>query len=271
MPSSWVPGADGSGFGIENLAYGVAARDGGRGLPVVRIGDHALVLAELADAGLLGIPGLPPDTFREPTLNRFLELGPAVWSATRAQLTRLLDAAEEELRGTAAAEHALVPLARLETRLPLDIGDYVDGYASLEHASNLGRMFRPGGDPLTPNYRHMPIAYHGRAGTIVASGTSIRRPRGQRPPAAPGEPPTFGAERRLDIELELGFVTGAGPALGAPIAADAAAEHIFGFLLVNDWSAREIQRWEYQPLGPFLGKSFATSISPWIVPLEAAD
>ena len=266
MPSSWIPGADGSGFGIENLPYGVVAGDDGRGRPAVRIGDRALILAELCDAGLLDVP---PDTFRGDTLNRFLELGPAVWSGTRARLTRLLGAGDRELRGTPVADRALIPLARLQTRVPVDVGDYVDGYASIEHATHLGRMFRPDGDPLTPNYRHLPIAYHGRAGTIVPSGTPIRRPRGQRAPAAPGEAPSFGPERRLDIELELGFVTGSGPALGSPIATEAAEQYIFGFLLVNDWSAREIQRWEYQPLGPFLGKSFATSISPWIVPLDA--
>ena len=155
--------------------------------------------------------------------------------------------------------------------LPIEVGDYVDFYASIEHASNLGRMFRPDSDPLMPNWRHLPVGYHGRAGTVVVSGTPIRRPRGQRPPAEPGGAPTFGPEPRLDIELELGFVTGDGPPLGTPIAAADARDHIFGFVLVNDWSARAIQRWEYQPLGPFLGKSFATSISPWVVPLDALD
>jgi fumarylacetoacetase len=269
--STWVPGADGSGFGIENLPYGVVRAGDGPARPAMRVGDHALVLDELATAGLLDVPGLAPGTFAGPTLNAFLELGRAVWSATRARLIELLDAANGELRDSAVVDRALVPLADAETQLPIDVGDYVDFYASIEHASNLGRMFRPDSDPLTPNWRHVPIGYHGRAGTVVESGTPIVRPSGQRAPAEPGGPPSVGPERRLDIELELAFVTGPGPGLGTPIAASAAVEHIFGFVLVNDRSAREIQRWEYVPLGPFLGKSFATSIAPWIVPLEALD
>ena len=267
---TWVPGADGFGFGIENLPYGVIRPRGGRPRPAVRIGDHALDLAAVADAGLLsGVSGLPVDAFRQPTLNAFAEVGRSVWSATRARLIELLSATNDELR--VRPGRALLALDSVEVVMPVAIGDYVDGYTSLEHASNVGRMFRPDGDPLTPNWRHMPIAYHGRAGTVVVSDTPIRRPRGQRAPFAPGDRPTFGPERRLDIELELGFVTGSGPPLGHPIPASATADHIFGFVLANDWSAREIQRWEYQPLGPFLGKSFATSISPWIVPLEALE
>ncbi len=161
-----------------------------------------------------------------------------------------------------------MPLEGLEPRLPFAPGDYVDFYSSIEHASNLGRMFRPDAEPLLPNWRHLPVGYHGRAGTVVVSGTPVRRPQGQLPREGA---PAFGPTERLDIELELGFVTGAGNVLGAPIAAADAAEHVFGFVLVNDWSARDIQRWEYVPLGPFLGKSFATSVSPWVVPLDALD
>jgi fumarylacetoacetase len=147
----------------------------------------------------------------------------------------------------------------------------VDGYASLEHASNVGRIFRPGSEPLAPNWRHLPVAYHGRAGTLVVGGTPIRRPNGQRAPDDPGSRPSFGPERHLDFELELGCILGPGPPPGTPIPIERAAEHIFGFVLVNDWSARELQRWEYVPLGPFLGKSFATSVGPWIVPLDALE
>jgi fumarylacetoacetase len=265
-----VPGADGSGFGIENLPYGVVRRDGGAPRPAIRIGAHALELAPLVDAGLLDLPGLPSDAFAQPTLNRFLELGSDAWSTTRRRLTELLDAGNRELQdATDLVERSLVALAAVEPVLPLAIGDYVDFYASIEHASNIGRMFRPDREPLLPNWRHLPVAYHGRAGTVVVSGTPIQRPCGQRPADGPSEPPSFGPERRLDFELELGFVTGCGPPLGTPIAACAASDYIFGFVLINDWSAREIQRFEYQPLGPFLGKSFATSIAPWIVPLEA--
>jgi fumarylacetoacetase len=191
-------------------------------------------------------------------LNPLLALGRTAWSALRSTVQELLSAERVEP----------VPLAELEVRLPLAIGDYIDFYSSIEHATNLGRMFRPDAEPLLPNWRHLPVGYHGRAQSVVASGTPVRRPSGQLPPAEPGGAPRFGPSRLLDIELELGFVTGAP---GSRIATDRAAEHVFGFLLVNDWSARDIQRWEYQPLGPFLGKSFATSVSPWVVPLEALE
>ena len=155
--------------------------------------------------------------------------------------------------------------------LPIAIGDYVDFYSSIEHASNVGKIFRPDAEPLLPNWRHLPVGYHGRASSVIVSGTDVRRPQGQLPPPEPGGAPGFGPTERLDIELELGFVTGPGNALGTSIATADVREHVFGFVLVNDWSARDIQRWEYVPLGPFLGKSFATSISPWIVPLEALE
>jgi fumarylacetoacetase len=155
--------------------------------------------------------------------------------------------------------------------MPVAVSDYVDFYSSIEHASNAGRIVRPDGEPLAPNWRWLPVGYHGRAATVVVSGTPIRRPCGQRAPEQQDGAPTFGPERRLDVEVELGFVTGPGPDPGAPVPTATAAEVIFGFVLVNDWSAREIQLWESRPLGPFLGKSFATSISPWIVPLEAVQ
>jgi fumarylacetoacetase len=263
---SWVQGADGSGFGLENLAFGAVARGSGPARPAVRIGDHALILQPLAEAGLLG--DLPDGVLAGPVLNPFLALGRQAWSATRTALTELLreDAPE---RDVAAA--ALLPLAAVEARLPVAIGDYVDFYSSLEHASNVGKIFRPDAEPLLPNWRHLPVGYHGRASSVVVSGTGVRRPQGQLPPPEPGGAPRFGPSERLDIELELGFVTGPGNALGTSIATGDVREHVFGFVLVNDWSARDIQRWEYVPLGPFLGKSFATSVSPWIVPLEALE
>jgi fumarylacetoacetase len=263
---SWVEGADGSGFGLENLPFGAVAQRGGPARPAVRIGEHALILQPLAEAGLLG--DLPAGVFAGPVLNPFLALGRPAWSATRAALAELLreDAPERE-----SAAAALVPLAGVEARLPVAIGDYVDFYSSIEHASNVGRIFRPDAEPLLPNWRHLPVGYHGRASSVVVSGTDVRRPRGQLPPPQVGGAPRFGPSERLDIELELGFVTGPGNALGTSIATGAVREHVFGFVLVNDWSARDIQRWEYVPLGPFLGKSFATSISPWIVPLEALE
>ena len=245
------------GFGIENLPYGVVRRADGSPRPAVRLGDDAIHLHAL------GLGSVPAGTFEHDSLNPFLALGAAAWREAREEIVQAIREGRHEPHTT--------PLAEAEAVLPVAVGDYVDFYASIEHASNLGRMFRPDSDPLMPNWRHLPVGYHGRAGTVVVSGTPIRRPRGQRPPSEPGGAPTFGPEPRLDIELELGFITGDGPALGTPIPTSEAREHIFGFVLVNDWSARAIQRWEYQPLGPFLGKSFATSISPWVVPLEALE
>ncbi|PSL00924.1 fumarylacetoacetate hydrolase [Murinocardiopsis flavida] len=253
MSTTWVPGADDSGFGADNLPYGVFVRGGAAPRVGVRIGDHILDLA-----GALGEPEFFADS-----LNPFMARGSTAWRSTRSKAAGMLaaDAARPQ------AEPHLVPLA--ETRLlpPFTVGDYVDFYSSLEHATNVGRMFRPGEEPLNPNWRHLPVAYHGRAGTVVPSGTDIVRPCGQRR-GDTGEP-VFGPSTRLDIEAELGFVVGTGTSLGRSVPTDAFAEHVFGVVVVNDWSARDIQAWEYVPLGPFQGKSFATSVSPWVVPLDA--
>lgn len=247
------------GFGLENLPYGVLApRAGGAPRCVVRYGERAADLDALARAGALG--ALPDGVFAGPTLNPFLALGRPAWERTRERLAALLAA------GTAP----LLELAEHEPRLPVAVGDFVDFYSSLEHAGNLGRLFRPGAPSLLENWRALPVGYHGRAGTIVVSGTPIVRPHGQLGPSEDGAL-RFGPSEQLDVELELGFVTGAGPQPGRPIATADAREHVFGFVLVNDWSARDLQRWEYRPLGPFLGKSFATSIAPWIVPLAALE
>ena len=263
---TWVP-AGTPGFGLENLPYGAVVRRGEADARVaVRVGDHAVVLDELARAGLLdGVP-VARAALAAPVLNELLACGRDAWSALRARLRELLAEAAPE-----RPEAALVPLREADVRLPVAVGDYVDFYSSLEHATNLGRLFRPTGDPLMPNWRHLPVGYHGRSSSVVVSGTPVRRPCGQRPPAEEGGMPSFGPSERLDVELELGFVTGPGNPLGTAIAAAAAPEHVFGFVLVNDWSARDLQRWEYQPLGPFLGKSFATSVSPWVVPLAALE
>ncbi|RKQ91571.1 fumarylacetoacetate hydrolase [Solirubrobacter pauli] len=227
-----------SGFGLDHLPYGVV---GGR--CVVRYEDQVLDLST--------VPGLPP-VFDEPSLNRFLALGRSAWEDVREQITRVLEA------GTADLD----PLA--EPDLPLAVGDYVDFYSSIEHATNVSRRFRPDDpDPLPAAWRSLPIGYHGRAGSIVVSGTDIVRPHGLRP--------SYGPTQELDFELELGFVTGPGKPLGQPIPARDVREHVFGFVLVNDWSARDLQRFEYRPLGPFLGKSFATSVSGWITPLTALE
>src|SRR5262245_39016579 len=189
--------------------------------------------------------------FAEPTINALLALGPAGWAVAVAAAR-----AHDGPRSSAGA-------TRL--RLPFEVADYVDFYSSLEHATNLGRILRPDGEPLLPNWRWLPVAYHGRSGTVVVSGTDVVRPRGQRGPA------DFEPTRKLDVELELGFVVGVPNEPGEPIGVDAFAEHVFGIVLVNDWSARDIQAWEYQPLGPFLGKSFQTSISAWVTPLTLLE
>jgi fumarylacetoacetase len=195
------------------------------------------------------------DEFRRPSLNALMAAGPVAWERTLARIE------------AGDADSETVALDDIELRLPFEVADYVDFYSSLEHATNLGRMFRPDAEPLLPNWRHLPVGYHGRAGTIVVSGTPVRRPRGQaKPPDA--EAPVFGPSRRLDIELELGFVVGVPSRLGEPVHGEQFDEHVFGVVLVNDWSARDLQAWEYQPLGPFLGKSFATSVSAWVTPMS---
>ncbi|MEK7252124.1 MAG: fumarylacetoacetase [Actinomycetota bacterium] len=253
-----LPVPEGSDFPIENLPYGVFDPGDGPRLGVA-LGDHVLDLRASSAAGLLpnGIE------LAAPVLNPFLALGRGAWQETRAALIELLSTDRfDRLPSDAVRERRAVQMHRA-----FDPGDYVDFYSSIHHATNLGRMFRPGEEPLNPNWRHMPIAYHGRTSSIVVSGTPVRRPRGQVKPA--DGPPRTAPTAALDIELEVGFITGPGNAQGDSIDADDAGDHIFGLVLVNDWSARDIQRWEYVPLGPFLGKSFATTVSPWVVTLEA--
>jgi fumarylacetoacetase len=198
-----------------------------------------------------------------PTLNPFLALGPAAWQALRDRVTELV--CDPAARARVAP--ALVPYAAVAVHLPIAVADYVDFYSSLEHATNLGRMFRPDAEPLLPNWRHLPVAYHGRAGTVVVSGTPVARPAGQR--RSGDGAIEFGPSTRLDMELELGFVVGVPSRRGHPVPIGEAAGHVFGVALVNDWSARDIQVWEGQPLGPFLGKSFATTMSGWVTPMAA--
>jgi fumarylacetoacetase len=234
-----------------NRAVGFGVFSSGEDAPRVgfRVDDGIL---DLEAHGLGGV-------FEQPTLNGFLALGRASWEDTLVRITELVDGGVE-----------LVPLAGATAHLPFAVADYVDFYSSIEHATNLGRLFRPDAEPLLPNWRHLPVGYHGRAGTVVVSGTPIVRPCGQRKAPADAAP-TFGPSRRLDIELELGFVAGVPSRLGEPVPASAFRDHVFGVMLVNDWSARDIQAWEYVPLGPFLGKSFATSIGAWVTPLALLE
>jgi fumarylacetoacetase len=243
---------DASLFGLDNLPYGVFSPAGGAPRVGVRYGDSVVDLSVLLD----------DPVFAAPSLNAFMAQGRSRWTQVRERLTDLLTGD--------VPDTALHPLGDVRMHLPFEVADYVDFYASEHHASNLGRLFRPDSEPLMPNWKHLPVGYHGRAGTVVVSGTDVVRPCGQR--KAPDEAaPTFGPSRRLDIEAELGFVVGVGSELGDRIGVDEFADHVFGAVLVNDWSARDLQAWEYVPLGPHLGKSFATSISPWVVPLAALE
>jgi fumarylacetoacetase len=239
-----------TGYGLANLPYGVFSTAGTSRRCGVRFGDQVLDLA-LA---------LNDPVFAQPSLNGFMAQGRESWTRVRAHVTELLS--------SGAGDPFLHDLPAVTMHLPFEVGDYVDFYASEHHASNVGRIFRPDSQPLTPNWKHLPIGYHGRAGTVVVSGTDIKRPHGQRklPDMAA---PVFGPSVRMDFEAEVGFIIGTGSELGSPLTVDDFDEHVFGVFLVNDWSSRDLQAWEYVPLGPFLGKSFATSVSPWIVPLSA--
>jgi fumarylacetoacetase len=266
---SWVPVPLGSEFPIQNLPYGIFRRPGERARAGVAIGNRILDLDVIAEAGLFeGHAALPWGVFAHGSLNQFMALGRPTWQAVRRRVSELLSFDNREIRDTwGLAEKALVPQPETEMVLPFAVADYIDFYSSLQHATNLGRLFRPDAEPLLPNWRYMPVGYHGRSATVVASGTPIVRPRGQ--VKLGDKPPQWIATRKLDFELEVGFVVGLGNQLGTRITTDAAHNHIFGMVLVNDWSARDIQAFEYQPLGPFLGKSFATSISPWVVSMDA--
>ncbi|MFI6995370.1 fumarylacetoacetase [Nonomuraea wenchangensis] len=232
-------------WGIDNLPYGVFSLPGQEPRVGVRYGDKVLDLTA----------ALHDEVFAAPSLNPFMARGRAAWRDTRALIQEKLTS------DLSVVERHLIPLAQVELHMPVEVADYVDFYCSLEHASNVGRMFRPDAEPLMPNWRHLPVGYHGRSGTVVVSGTPVRRPQGQLGAGV------FGPCGKLDVEAELGFVVGVPTEMGTP--AGEFEDHVFGVTLVNDWSARDIQSWEYRPLGPFLAKSFATSVSPWVTPLEA--
>jgi fumarylacetoacetase len=260
--TSWVASANdpASDFPIQNLPFGrFNSRIG------VAIGDRILDLGRCADSGLLET--LSPECVRActaPVLNPLMALGPVHWSALRGRLSALLRAGSPD---RTAVEPLLTPMSEAALTVPATIGDYSDFYASIHHATNVGRLFRPD-NPLLPNYKYVPIGYHGRASSLIPSGTAVHRPSGQtKGPSA--EVPTFGPSRSLDYELEVAFFVGPGNQLDAPVPIADAEAHIFGLCLLNDWSARDIQAWEYQPLGPFLAKSFATTLSPWVVTMEA--
>ena len=266
---SWVESANNplTDFPIQNLPYGVFSR--GKNTRIgIAIGDQILDLCACAEAGLLD--ALPSETVlacQKGTLNTLMSLGCGHWAALRHEITGLLEQGSAARLHQGKVEPMLVPVREVTMQLPASIGDYTDFYASIHHATSVGRLFRPD-NPLLPNYKYVPIGYHGRASSILVSGNTIARPFGQTK-AAKAEAPIFGTSNALDYELELGFFAGTGNQLGHAISITHAEQSIFGVCLVNDWSARDIQAWEYQPLGPFLAKNFATTISPWMVPLEA--
>jgi fumarylacetoacetase len=259
----WVEIDEDGGFGIENLPYGVFSRPGEMPRVGVVIGAYVLDLAGLSAAGLVE----DRHYFASGSLNAFMVAGRPAWQANRARVTELLtDAAHRE-----QVEPHLIPVADVEVLRPIEVADYVDFYSSEHHAANVGRIFRPQGEPLKPNWKRLPVGYHGRAGTVYPSGTPIVRPSGQRMTGVSEPEPSYGPSLRLDFEAEVGFVAGVPSVPGRGVPTGAFRDHVFGFLLVNDWSARDLQAWESQPLGPFLSKSFATSISPWVVPVAALE
>ncbi len=266
---SWVESANApaTDFPIQNLPFGVFRRKGSNEVPRVgiAIGDVVLDVSVCRRAGLFS--GLASDAAavcEEPSLNTLMSLGHSVWSALRRSVSELL---EENSKDRGRVQSALVPMNGVELMLPAAIGDFTDFYASIFHATNVGSMFRPT-NPLLPNYKYVPIGYHGRSSSIVVSGEPVHRPGGQLKDEK-DEVPIFGPSRRLDYELEVGAFVGPGNRMGEPINIRKAEEHIFGICILNDWSARDIQTWEYQPLGPFLAKNFASTVSPWIVTMEA--
>ncbi|KAG0004425.1 hypothetical protein BGZ80_007969 [Entomortierella chlamydospora] len=262
-----------SDFSIHNIPFGIISTPQNPAPRVAsRIGDFAIDLSALAQAGLFAsILEDAQGVFSQPTLNSFMSLGKPVWSATRKHIQKLFSSSGPSLHDNKELlERAVHPISSVKTHLPANIGDYTDFYASKEHATNVGIMFRGKENALMPNWTHLPVGYHGRASSVVVSGTELKRPNGQRV-LVKGEAPQFGPSVRVDCELEMAFLVGTGNNLGDSINVNDAKDHMFGVVLMNDWSARDIQAWEYVPLGPFLGKNFGTTISAWVVTMDALE
>ncbi len=267
---SWVKVPADSDFPIQNLPFGIFKTPGLSPRVGVAIGDQVADLQVLAEHGFFDDLDIDRAVFAQSYLNDFIAIGKKKTSAVRHRLSEILDSDLEEWDASELAPYFLHPQNKVQMLMPIKVGDYTDFYSSLEHASNVGSMFRDPSNPLLPNWRHLPVAYHGRASSIVISGTPIHRPKGQTMPDG-AERPVFGPSQQLDFELEMAFIIGKPTKLGQSVTTDEAEHYIFGMALFNDWSARDIQRWEYVPLGPFLSKNFASTISPWIVPLEALE
>ncbi|WP_253275647.1 fumarylacetoacetase [Persicobacter sp. CCB-QB2] len=266
---SWVPVDPESGYTIHNLPFGIFSTPELSRRVGVAIGEYIIDMRMLARLEFLEALEIDTTVFNRPYLNDFIECGRDVWTKTRQILISLLKDTDDDSPLKPHFERVFLPRRRALMHTPIKCGDYTDFYSSLEHATNVGKMFRPD-NPLMPNWRHMPVGYHGRASSIVTSGSEIMRPKGQVLPKGE-EQPIFSPSRALDFELEMAFVVGKKTKMGESISVDQAREHIFGMVLFNDWSARDIQKWEYQPLGPFLGKSFASSMSPWVITMDALE
>lgn len=266
---SWIPIPENSDFPIQNIPFGVFLTRENVVTIGSRIGDHAIDLAALHQLGYFdGIP-LTDDIFLQDTLNDFISDGKKTWRLVRDRISDIFEENNTSLRDH--PEHrdiVLFSMDEIEMKLPVYIGDYTDFYSSKEHATNVGKMFRDPDKALLPNWLHIPVGYHGRSSTIITSNLPIHRPKGQTLPKG-ADTPVFGPSKMVDFEVEMGFITTDANIMGEAIPVDTAEDYIFGLVLLNDWSARDIQKWEYVPLGPFLAKSFATSISPWIVTLDA--
>jgi fumarylacetoacetase len=267
---SWVEVPAGSDFPIQNLPFGIFKTKYLSAVAGVAIGNHVLDLVYLHENGYLDGLGLPSGIFNQKYLNDFLALGKSKTREVRERLSVLLRHDNDELRDNPAREIALVPMEEVQMQMPVQVPNYTDFYSSEEHATHVGTMFRDPKNALLPNWKHLPVGYHGRASSIVVSGTPIHRPKGQIK-LPDSEAPVFSASRKMDFELEVAFITCSETRLGQAISTTDAEDHIFGFVLFNDWSARDIQQWEYVPLGPFLGKNFGSTISPWIVTMDALE
>lgn len=269
--TSWIEVPEKSEFPIQNLPFGIVQIEGKKARVASAIGDQVIDLFRVWELGFFADLEIPRTVLENNYLNDFMALGKEKTRAVRNRLSELLDANINKWNSREMSQHFLHPRHEVKMLLPVKIGDYTDFYSSIEHATNVGSLFRDPKNALLPNWRHLPVGYHGRASSIVVSGTPIKRPSGQSRPAEGASQPGFGPSRLLDFELEMGFVIGKETALGEQVTTANAEDYIFGLALFNDWSARDIQGWEYVPLGPFLGKNFASTLSPWIVTLDALE
>ncbi len=268
---SWIEVPEGSDFPIQNIPFGIIEKTNGKLRCASRIGNYAIDLYAMAKLGYFEGMGINKKVFRRETLNDFIALGQPAWRAVRNRISDLFEKDNTNIRENIEAKSKiLIPLDKVKMLMPVEVGDYTDFYSSIEHATNVGKMFRDPDNALLPNWKHIPVGYHGRSSSIVVSGTDIHRPNGQTK-ADDAEVPTFGPSRLFDFELEMAFITGSNTKLGDAIPIEKTEDYIFGLVVFNDLSARDIQKWEYVPLGPFLGKNFGSVISPWIVTLDALE